>query len=46
MPEVTQVGRRWTSQKKKKKRKGDNEMKPKAVHRSPGVFLTAEENLS
>ena len=22
----------------------DNEVKPKAVHRSPGIYLTAEEN--
>ena len=26
--------------------KGDNEMIPGAVHRSPGICLTAEENLS
>ena len=26
--------------------KGDNEMVLKAVHRSPGICLTAEENLS
>ena len=25
--------------------KGDNEMIPGAVHRSPGIYLTAEENL-
>ena len=25
---------------------GDNEMIPETVHRSPGIFLTAEENLS
>ena len=24
--------------------KGDNEMIPGAVHRSPGIYLTAEEN--
>ena len=26
--------------------KGDNVMKPGVVHRSPGIYLTAEENLS
>ena len=26
--------------------KGDNEMIPGAVHRSPGIYLTSEENLS
>ena len=26
--------------------KGDNEMKQGAVHRSPGIYLTAEENPS
>ena len=24
--------------------KGDNEVKPEAVHRSPGIYLAAEEN--
>ena len=24
--------------------KSDNEIKPEAVHRSPGIYLTAEEN--
>ena len=24
--------------------KGDNEMTPRAVHRSPGIYFTAEEN--
>ena len=24
--------------------KGDNEGKPRIVHRSPGIYLTAEEN--
>ena len=26
--------------------KGDNEMKPGAMHRSPGIYLIAEENLA
>ena len=26
--------------------KGDNEVKPGAVHRSPGIYLTAEESHS
>jgi hypothetical protein len=26
--------------------RGDNEMIPGAVHRSPGIYLTAEENLN
>ena len=39
MPEVTLGGGRWASKKKV------NEMITEAVHRSPGIYLTAQENL-